>query len=434
AYSASWVAQIAQDYRNGNLFVRGKNNGTWQAWKRIACKGEAQPASDVSAWAKAATKPTYTYSEVGAAPNSHTHSYAGSSSAGGAATSADKVNKALTFTGYSTASFDGSTAVSVAIPNNTNQLTNGAGYITSAGSITGNAATATKVNKALTFSGYSTASFDGSAAVTVAIPNNTNQLTNGAAFITASSNITGNAATASKATQIIVGTCTTAQATVQKDVTLANYVLEAGSKVIVKFTYASVASATLNVNGRGAKTIYYNGAVTTTTTWGAGDIVELQYDGTQFHILYVNTDSAITKPTLAGDITGNAATATKLQTARTIWGQSFDGSGNITGNMTVTGDIVASGNITCYSDRRLKTNVEPLKNRGYIQPCTFMKDGRKDIGFIAQEVKELYPELIGEGEYLSLNYAQITAILEAQIIELNNRIIELENKIQKHDR
>ena len=31
------------------------------------------PASDVSAWAKAPTKPTYTASEVGAAPTSHTH-------------------------------------------------------------------------------------------------------------------------------------------------------------------------------------------------------------------------------------------------------------------------------------------------------------------------------------------------------------------------
>lgn len=34
SYSASWVGQIAQDYRNGNIFVRGKNNGTWQAWKK----------------------------------------------------------------------------------------------------------------------------------------------------------------------------------------------------------------------------------------------------------------------------------------------------------------------------------------------------------------------------------------------------------------
>lgn len=32
------------------------------------------PASDVYSWAKAATKPTYTYSEVGAAASSHTHS------------------------------------------------------------------------------------------------------------------------------------------------------------------------------------------------------------------------------------------------------------------------------------------------------------------------------------------------------------------------
>lgn len=35
AYNTNWVSQIAQDYRNGNLFVRGKNNGTWQAWKGI---------------------------------------------------------------------------------------------------------------------------------------------------------------------------------------------------------------------------------------------------------------------------------------------------------------------------------------------------------------------------------------------------------------
>ena len=43
------------------------------------------------AWAKASTKPSYTYSEVGAAASSHTHNYAGSSSAGGAANSAAKL-------------------------------------------------------------------------------------------------------------------------------------------------------------------------------------------------------------------------------------------------------------------------------------------------------------------------------------------------------
>lgn len=36
AYSSTWVSQIAQDYRNGRLFVRGKNSNVWQSWKRIA--------------------------------------------------------------------------------------------------------------------------------------------------------------------------------------------------------------------------------------------------------------------------------------------------------------------------------------------------------------------------------------------------------------
>lgn len=35
AYNASWVGQIAQDYRNGGLYVRGKNNGAWKAWYRV---------------------------------------------------------------------------------------------------------------------------------------------------------------------------------------------------------------------------------------------------------------------------------------------------------------------------------------------------------------------------------------------------------------
>ena len=32
SYSDEWVGQIAQDYRNGRLFVRGKNDGTWTSW------------------------------------------------------------------------------------------------------------------------------------------------------------------------------------------------------------------------------------------------------------------------------------------------------------------------------------------------------------------------------------------------------------------
>jgi hypothetical protein len=34
-YSSSWASQIYQDYRTGQLAIRGKNNGTWQSWRTI---------------------------------------------------------------------------------------------------------------------------------------------------------------------------------------------------------------------------------------------------------------------------------------------------------------------------------------------------------------------------------------------------------------
>ena len=54
-------------------------------------------------------------------------------------------------------------------------------------------------------------------------------------------------------------------------------------------------------------------------------------------------------PYISGSSTscsGNAATATKLQTARTIWGQSFNGSGNVSGAISSTGNITPSATKT----------------------------------------------------------------------------------------
>lgn len=49
--------------------------------------------------------------------------------------------------------------------------------------------------------------------------------------------------------------------------------------------------------------------------------------------------------TSSGSITGNAATATTLKTSRTIWGQSFNGSGNVSGNLKL-----GSSNLLMESD------------------------------------------------------------------------------------
>lgn len=74
--------------------------------------------------------------------------------------SASKVANALSWSGYSSGSYNGSAVKSISIPNNTNQLTNGAGFITSSASITGNAGSATKLQNARTINGTS---FNGTA-------------------------------------------------------------------------------------------------------------------------------------------------------------------------------------------------------------------------------------------------------------------------------
>ena len=50
----------------------------------------------------------------------------------------------------------------------------------------------------------------------------------------------------------------------------------------------------------------------------------------------------------------NVASATKLQTARTIWGQSFNGTSNVSGSMTGVGSITMSGDINMDNARNIR--------------------------------------------------------------------------------
>lgn len=121
--NGGWGAQVAVANNNSpRMYVRGASadNGDskWDtSWKTVAftddkpaAAGTADVANSVD-WSKVQNKPA-TY-----APAAHTHNYAGSSSAGGAATSANKVNAALTINlnGTSQGAWDGSSAKSISI-------------------------------------------------------------------------------------------------------------------------------------------------------------------------------------------------------------------------------------------------------------------------------------------------------------------------------
>ena len=100
-----------------------------------------------------------------------------------------------------------------------------------------------------------------------------------------------------------------------------------------------------------------------------------------------------------------------------------------------TGSVVASGEVTAYSDARLKSNIHTLDYRGRLIPRHYVKDGKQSIGFIAQEVQTLYPELVlgydKSRPYLSLNYNGCTAVLSAQLNYVEDEVTLLKNKVRE---
>lgn len=109
------------------------------------------------------------------------------------------------------------------------------------------------------------------------------------------------------------GTCSTAEATAAKLVTLSGYDdLYSGGFVAVKFTYGLCASATMNINSTGGKSIFIDGAAVTATTAKrvlAGDIAYFIFDGTRYQFL--GTDHAERKFDINYRASDNALVFTK---------------------------------------------------------------------------------------------------------------------------
>ena len=82
-------------------------------------------------------------------------------------------------------------------------------------------------------------------------------------------------------------TCSTAEATVAKTASLSSYSLTAGGIVAVKFTNAVPANATLNINSKGAKAMYYRGSKITADVIKAGDTATFIYSS-YYHLISID--------------------------------------------------------------------------------------------------------------------------------------------------
>jgi hypothetical protein len=96
-----------------------------------------------------------------------------------------------------------------------------------------------------------------------------------------------------------------------------------------------------------------------------------------------------------------------------------------------SGNLVATGNVTAYSDSRLKKDVLTIANalekvkqlRGV--EFTRIDTNEKGTGLIAQDVQAIMPQAIQEGEYLSVAYGNLVGLLVEAIKDLSLEVDKL---------
>jgi hypothetical protein len=105
--------------------------------------------------------------------------------------------------------------------------------------------------------------------------------------------------------------------------------------------------------------------------------------------------------------------------------------GAVTSASTFTGT-----NFVVSSDRRLKSEIEPIKEGlEVIKQFTsynYIKGGKKESGFIAQEVQEVIPHTVYEDKegMLSMSDRGVVAHMHKAILELEKRLISIEEKLK----
>lgn len=106
---------------------------------------------------------------------------------------------------------------------------------------------------------------------------------------------------------------------------------------------------------------------------------------------------------------------------------------------------IAAPSFNATSSRRIKSNIremcqEYVDRVALLEPVQYTRkaDGKEDFGFIAEDVADLYPEVIhydSEGQPMAIDYSRLTAVLagafkgqQDQITALRKEVDELKSK------
>lgn len=190
-------------------------------------------------------------------------------------------------------------------------------------------------------------------------------------------------------------------------------------------TFSSTLSVSGLVTASTAPTL--GGHLTNKTYVDTADALKLNLTGGTLtgNLSLVNStnEMTLTLGSSAGYYYGNATTAG--------WKNSV-GTNRVSWNIS-TGDFTAAGNITAYSDAKLKENVETIQEalslvnrmRGVFYDR--IDTGEHGVGVIAQEMQEVLPQVVIPNDgALSVAYGNIVGVLIEAVKELSAKIEKLE--------
>ena len=112
----------------------------------------------------------------------------------------------------------------------------------------------------------------------------------------------------------------------------------------------------------------------------------------------------------------------------------------LTIDMSAAGAATFNNDVTAFSDKRLKTDIEPITNglnkvvqmQGVYYKRNDVEDARKQVGVLAQDMEAVLPEVVltadDDMQTKSVDYGKMCSVLIEAIKELKNEIEELKAK------
>lgn len=171
----------------------------------------------------------------------------------------------------------------------------------------------------------------------------------------------------------------------------------------------------------------------------AGDII-LDADGAQIRLKDAGTQFGLF---------GNESSDFSIQSSvqdKDILFQGNDGGSGITAltlDMSAAGAATFNNDVTAFSDKRLKTDIEPIANglqkvmamQGVYYKRNDVDNAKTQVGVLAQDMEAVLPEVVLTAEDAmetkSVDYGKLTAVLIEAVKELSNDVITNRLQLEK---